>query len=676
MHNQWLNEMERQISARTAHTFLLHGNVVDDVLFRDKFLRLYEVVPCMDALRHAGVIAFFNFATGVRFPESQMRKVFIQLIIKPIFDRLPEFEKVQYGSPERYFESKKEDLEEVIRWFDKLLVTSWNDALEQAREDANLDADAGSKLLELLKDKQPKEGEEHPFAMVVLEYLESKTPPDSATGSSRLDRKVVETFQWWAQLKEIQRARNLIVFVSDFLATVASQLHEQSKGVIPIMISLPDREEQKETIEAFVKEGIYTPVEKEGGGDLDIGELARIAAGLSRVELRQIFVQAKAHDSRERLTSALLFEKKARIIEGRLGDVVRVKKPPWGWEVIGGMADKVALAAMWIDAMQRGNIARMPKGGILLSGAPGTGKTVFAEAAAHELDAPFLEVMNTFNQFVGVSEQNMQNLIDTAWAMRPCILFFDEIEQLLLPRGEVYHGDSGVFARSSRMLMQFFSDPRIHGQVVIFAATNRPDLLDTAMKRAGRFGAKIPFLIPTAEDRPSIWKALLRKEVIRLSLSGIELDISQVINNETLIAELSEMADFWEYKGQLVCGPPDRGRMLGEETIPMTGAEMEDIIGLALQPFLHDEDRGSFQGMTQDERIAFLRERFPQEDRFVLTGDMLKDAMRNYLPHEDVYRYRAMNDLALLSVNDLRFIPPAYRERARKLRTDSKTIRN
>ncbi|MDO9027753.1 MAG: ATP-binding protein, partial [Candidatus Roizmanbacteria bacterium] len=300
--------------------------------------------------------------------------------------------------------------------------------------------------------------------------------------------------------------------------------------------------------------------------------------------------------------------------------------------------------------------------------APGTGKTVFAEAFAHELDIPFMEVMNTFNQFVGVSEQNMQNLLDVAWAQRPVVLFFDEIEQLLLPRGSVYHGDSGVFARSSRMLMQFFSDPKIHGQVLIFAATNRPDLLDVAMKRAGRFGAKIPFLIPTKAERPSIWKALLRKEVIRLGLMRNSLDISRVINDEKLIEELSGMVDFWEKDGGLIYGPPDPNKFSGE-VISLTGAEMEDIIGLAFQPFLEDLDISTFNQLSKKERCELLSEKYHLGQEFVLTGDMLKEAIKNYLPREDVRTYNAMNDMALLSVNDLRFIPPAYRDRARKLRT-------
>ena len=506
-----------------------------------------------------------------------------------------------------------------------------------------------------------------PFAVVVFEYQESKTPPESATGGSRLDRRVVETFQWWAQLREIANAQNVVLLSSEFMGGIAPQLHDPSKGIIPIHVPLPDRDGQKSTLRALVEEGVSIAKKN---GDVSQDEVAGLLAGLSRVEVRQVFREMQAHD--ERISLPTLFDRKAKIIEARLGDLVRLVKPPWGWEAIGGMDDRVAIAMQWAEAMRRGRIDVMPKGGVMLIGAPGKGKTVYVEAFAHELDIPLLEVMSTMDQFVGMSERRMQLLLDTSWAMRPCILFFDEFEQLVLPRGSVYHGDSGVFARTLRMLMQFFSDPKIHGQVIPFAATNRPDIVDTAVKRAGRFGAKIPFLIPQKELRPSIFQALFRKEVTRLGLMGIQLDISEVVDNQPLLHELSEMADFWEDgKGVLRCGPPGKTILDPEsDTIKLTGAEMEECIALALQPRLAVDDAKSLCKLLPGERSAFFQKHFSASGKMAkLTPEGLRSALHDrLLPHEDVAAYRYMNELALKSVNDLDLIPVEYRDTARKLR--------
>lgn len=651
---RWVNELLSNIRAKTAHTFLLHGNVSDDTIFKDEFLCMHELLPRLEILRESAFIVFFNIGTGVRFASKETKNAFLQLIVKPFAEAA--------GVPhtETYFEEYKYQIVEVLKWFDQLLLMSWNDVDTIIHND-------NEQLKSFFAKKKPKK-DNIPFAVVVFEYQESGTPPESATGSSMLDRRVVVVLQWWARSPSIQKTRNVIFFIVDWIGEIAPKLREQSKGIIPIEVPFPDRQAQENTIALFRKNGIYQPTNQEG--ELTIEELARHASALSRVELAQIFKKTGEGKSGGVLTGKALFEKKARIIETRLGNLVRIRKPDWGWEVIGGMDERVALAMLWADAMKRGNIARLPKGGILMIGAPGTGKTVFAEAFAHEVDVPFMEVMNTFNQFVGESERHMQLLIDTAYAQRPCVLFIDEINDLLLPRGQVYHGDSGVYARSSRMLMQFFSDPKIHGQVIIFAATNRPDLLDSAVKRAGRFGIKIPFLIPTKESRPSIWKALLRKEIIRFSLSGLELDVSAILDNDAFIQELSLMSDFWEDNGMLRCGPLDKDRVpCDEDVVALTGAEMEDIIGLAFQPFLSDEQRDLLGDNPAREKIVKeLSELFPMGKHFALEPEMLKEAMEHYLPHEDIASYQAMNNLALLALNDDRMLPKEYRRKARELR--------
>lgn len=648
---EWLKEFEQNVTTKTAQVFLLYGNVSDDVLFKGEFFRPYEFIPQIESLKPAAVIAFFNLATGVRFPGEEMEKIFLQLVIRPLIDKLPPEARPDI---KEYFDARKRDIDKVLDWFNALLVFSWRGISEKM-----------PKVSEFVKDhlqSRMPEKLDVPFAVVVFEYQESKTPPESATSSSNLDRRVVETFQWWAQFPQIRTANNLIILVSESLGNVAPQLRDQTKGIISIGVVPPNMEEQKDTIEALKDDGMVIPVK-----DISISEMAKLTSGLSRIELRQIFKKAQAN--KEKLTSATLFEKKAEIIQANLGDLVRLRKPPWGWEAIGSMDDRIALAMMWAEAMKRGNIAHLPKGGILLVGAPGTGKTVFAEAFAHELDIPFMEMMNTFNQFVGVSEQNMQNVVDVAWAQRPLVLFIDEIDQFLLSRDRFWDGSGGTFSRSNRTLMQFFSDPKIHGQVLIFAATNRPDLLDTAMKRAGRFGAKIPFLIPTKSERPGIWKALLRKEVIRLELMKIKLDISRVINNEELLKELSDMVDFWEKDGQLMHGPvPDK--FMGEPVL-LTGAEMEEIISMTFQPFVKDVDIDEFKKLSTEERYKLLGQDFSGE--LVLSGDKLKEVIKYYLPHEEVKTYSNLNDLALLSVNDIRFIPPAYWDRARQLRAKHST---
>lgn len=661
---KWMEELDQQVKAKTAHTFFLYGNVADDVLYEKTFLRLYQAIP--QIFKHSGVITFFNFASGLRFATTEMEKVFLQLIIKPIVDRIP-VPASDKPTLKDYFEARKRGFGEVLEWLNNLLMMGWKAAAERLPEDAP------DWMKNYLKE-YTSYVEGIPFAVAVFEYQESKTPPGATTGSSSFDRTVVEIFQWWAQLPEIMTTDNVILLISDFLGLVAQELHRSSKGIISVKIDLPDRDEEEAILRMFKEQGVLLPsMFSEGEHDIGIKEIARVTAGLSAVEVGQILRQARAR--KETLTTAILFQKKAEVIKARLGDLVEMMMPAWGWEVIGGMNEKVFLGMMWVEAMKRGNIARLPKGGILLAGAPGTGKTVFGEAFARECGIPFIKVKNTYNQYVGVSEQNMQELLDTARANAPCVLFIDEFDEFVMQRG-AYDGSGGTFTRTARMIREFLSDPTIHGKVIPFAATNRPDLIDTAMKRTGRFGAKLTFHIPRKEERPAIWEALFLKEQKRLALAGIALDISHVMD-DSLLTELSAMADFWEDReGRLMCGPPRAEDMLDPDVqvIPLTGAQMEFVVGLSLQPTLQI-DSAFLTSRPLKTWVNLIHEKFPLEEQIALSGTALKDAMRKYLPEGDIKEYRAMEELALRMVDNLDFIPQALHDRVRKLRLEKRKTR-
>ncbi|MBI4114750.1 MAG: ATP-binding protein [Candidatus Niyogibacteria bacterium] len=654
----WLEEFELQVKAGSANTFHLYRNVWDHVLLDDDFLRPYEVIPKTDAARNAAIIAFFNLGSGMRFPQQEMKQLFF-LFIQELADADP----IARGDVEIYFESNKRNISEVLLWFE-MLVSCTREEIEELVKAR----DPAPKVKSLVEKKRPAKNKKCPSTIIVFEYQESKTPIEAASGTDHIDRRVWETIQWWAQYPPIKETRNLILLLSRGLGGVAKEFADQSLGIIPIEVPLPRRENLEEAVGCFKKKGIFVPV-KGTSQDLTEKEIAKQSVGISYVELEQIFRQAQVH--KERLTSQILFEKKGKIIEDRLGGIVQIEKPPWSWDHLGGMNHHISLFMPWVDALRKGNISGLPKGGWLLIGPPGTGKTVSAEVIAHEADMVFLKLKNTFNKFVGESEERMQLLLKTALDLHPCMLWIDEIEGLFLKRGEVYHGDSGVFARTSRMFMDFSADTQIHGKVIIIAATNRPDLMDSAVLRSGRWGVKIPYLIPQKKDRPSIWKALLRKEMVRLSLADIALDISDIINDELLIQKLSDMADFWDKDGELVCGPPDFNKIPDKKNvIALTGAEMEDIIGLSFQHFFSDEEAKAMQNLRGEELFSYIQEHLSKEDTAALSGEMLVATMEHHLPHQEVAEYRKMNDMALAAANDDRLIPLEYRKSARRLRIE------
>jgi SpoVK/Ycf46/Vps4 family AAA+-type ATPase len=160
--------------------------------------------------------------------------------------------------------------------------------------------------------------------------------------------------------------------------------------------------------------------------------------------------------------------------------------------------------------------------GILFLGPPGTGKTLVAEALAKESQRNFVKLGDIREKWVGQSERNLTQVLEVIDAMRPIIVFVDEIDQAKGQRSE--GGDSGVSGRIFAKLLTFMSDPERRGQVLIIAASNRPDKIDLAMKRAGRFDLKLPFFLPEKEDRVDIFKVILKSNQIPYDSKNIDFN--------------------------------------------------------------------------------------------------------------------------------------------------------
>ena len=191
---------------------------------------------------------------------------------------------------------------------------------------------------------------------------------------------------------------------------------------------------------------------------------------------------------------------------------VFVEVPDVKWSDIGGLKDvKDQLRETVEWPLKYGKIykhmkANQPKG-VLLYGPPGTGKTLIAKAVANESEANFISVKGPefLSKWVGESERAVREVFRKARQAAPCIIFFDEIETITPTRGGMV--DSHVTERViSQILTELDGLEELHG-VMIIAATNRPDIIDAALLRPGRFDKIIEISMPKAvEDRVEIFK--------------------------------------------------------------------------------------------------------------------------------------------------------------------------
>jgi transitional endoplasmic reticulum ATPase len=165
-----------------------------------------------------------------------------------------------------------------------------------------------------------------------------------------------------------------------------------------------------------------------------------------------------------------------------------------------------------------------PPNGILLYGLPGTGKTLLAKALAHESEVNFISVKGPefLSKWVGESEKAIRETFRKARSAAPCIIFLDEIDAIAPVRGS-HSGDSQVTERMISQLLTEMDGLESLTGVYLIAATNRPDILDPALLRAGRFGRHIEVPLPDEQTREKIFKIHLMNKPI-----GEDVNLSEL----------------------------------------------------------------------------------------------------------------------------------------------------
>jgi len=230
--------------------------------------------------------------------------------------------------------------------------------------------------------------------------------------------------------------------------------------------------------------------------------------------------------------------------------------------------------------------ARIPKG-VLLIGAPGTGKTLLAKAIAGEAHVPFFSISGSdFSEMlVGVGPSRMRDLFEQAKANAPCIIFIDEIDSIARMRGV---GISGVSEENeqtlNQLLVQMDGFTKSEG-VIVLGATNRPDVLDQALLRPGRFDRQIIVQLPDVRGREKILEVHSKYKPIAADvdlkriakiISGFSgADIENLMNESAIIAAKKNktkinMADVTEGINKVLLGPQKRSRIITEQDKKIT----------------------------------------------------------------------------------------------------------
>jgi len=225
--------------------------------------------------------------------------------------------------------------------------------------------------------------------------------------------------------------------------------------------------------------------------------------------------------------------------------------------------------------------ARIPKG-VLLVGAPGTGKTLLAKAVSGEAGVPFFSISGSefVEMFVGVGASRVRDLFEQAKRHSPCIIFLDEIDAVGRHRGAGLGGSHDEREQTLNQILVEMDGFDTDTNIIIMAATNRPDILDPALLRPGRFDRRVVLDRPDITGREGILQVHVRgkplsdkvnlKTLAKITPGFVGADIENMINEAAILAarrakKVIEMDEMEEAIERVIAGPERKSRLMSQE---------------------------------------------------------------------------------------------------------------
>lgn len=321
-------------------------------------------------------------------------------------------------------------------------------------------------------------------------------------GASSAEReRFLSAVRAWATDDAIVAGRSLVLLVA---ASPSALLDDETRQLVPVIRVQMSGEKERRELARYLADLFGIPLSEEEEGTIE-GSIRGLNLHQAEAVLREAYALSDRFDL-ERIKRS-----KSEIVE-RSG-ILEVEEPRGGFEAIGGYeAVKRFIGRKIVEVVRHPALAQAfalaPPRGVLFFGPPGTGKTLFAKSLAKAVELPFInfKTENIYGRFLGETGQRMRSAIQTAEHMSPAIVFVDEIDRFG-KRTATTDSAGEETRRAFSQLLEWLGDEQ--RKAVIIGTTNRPDDLDPAFVRAGRFDYRIPLLYPDEEARLDILRVHL-----------------------------------------------------------------------------------------------------------------------------------------------------------------------
>ncbi len=469
----WAREMARKYFTKTLAQFILHGDVRD-------------LVPTVTPEGNRTYVTVQDFLTDDLFSARD---------ITVLYDRSSG---IHFAD-----DASQRDFNRAISGYDSIFGTEY--AQKMPKDPSRVFA-----LLENYFRLRLADGKR---IACIIDYAETIAPMAEASMYSSEDRQALVYLQKWSRDQLLLDSDFTLALITENLSDLNQQL-VQSPHTAEIYVPIPD-EAARDAYIQWTLAGQEEVFEQHSAVAPD--HLAENTAGLNLTQLRTIL--ADVLENRNTLTYDTLSDLKKEFIEAEAYGLLEFIESDHSLDLVAGHTEAKDHLRQAVRALQDGRHDVLPMG-YLVSGPVGCGKTFLITCFSGEIGIPMVKLKNFRSQWQGVTEGNLEKILNLLEAMTPVAVMIDEADAALGDRDA--QGDSGVSQRVFAQIASFMSQPKHRGRVIFFLVTARPDLMPVDLKRQGRAEEHLSLFYPaTRADREELLQVMMDR-------TGVDLDMDDV----------------------------------------------------------------------------------------------------------------------------------------------------
>ncbi|MDR2029813.1 MAG: AAA family ATPase [Treponema sp.] len=558
----WAQDFANKYGSKTANLYILHGNIRDYLPHRKKedeftFTRIQEYISEV-LFGNQDIIAYYDRSSGVSFCTPEMADEYHGAMSAAYPD----------SADGDFFST---DPEKSFAFLEKYFLS-----------------------------KIPADRHKKCRMVLIMDYAETIVPAGDLIRLSDEDRYCLVTLNRWSNAPMFTKNDISILLLTENLTDISSRL-VSSPFTVKINVPFPDEK---------VRTSFLHFKEREGKLLLERGinpeRVAAITSGLNLMNLNRLV--SESHEENRALSLEYLRQKKKEIIENEAAGLLEFMETLHDLSYVSGHDFVKKRFRSAARAIKMGRLDVLPMG-YLIAGPVGTGKSFMVSAFAGEIGIPMVKFRNFRSKWQGVTESNLEKVLNILKSMSPVAVMIDEADAFLGNRDQ--DGDSGTSNRVFAQIASFMGNTEYRGRIIWFLITCRPDLIPIDLKRQGRAEEHLALFYPeTDAEREALFETLVKKLAISIRKFSIT-DLFRKFHYEFSGADLEAVL----IRAKLRAAMADRSFITKED--------MEEALGDFVPPaYPYEIELQNLVAVLECTSKEMVPRRFQNPDRTKLVKDI------------------------------------------------------